>query len=344
MVGPADTQVRVRVPAVVTAGDRGAAKAVYGQNKVYLELAGRPLVAHVVAALQRVPEVSEVWVVGDEERLRALFASESLRRELTKPLHLMPQLANLYENGWGAFRRLLPGAGASGRDPGPADLDTAVLYLSADLPFATPQEISDFVRQASALECSYALGLVPDASMADFRPSAPGEPGIQMASFNLREGRFRQSNLHLIRPAQVVNRHYIEEMYRNRFQREISSIVAMAWRLLRSERGGLRVLFYYVLMHFAGVADRRGLTGIADALRRFAPLAKIEACCSDLMRSSVRFVVTQAGGSAIDIDNEHDYDVAKLRYADWSKAQASRAEQLYGVPALGPGRPEGGGS
>ena len=44
-----------QVPAIVAAGDRRAAKAVYGESKVYLELGGRPLVAHVVAMLQRVP-------------------------------------------------------------------------------------------------------------------------------------------------------------------------------------------------------------------------------------------------------------------------------------------------
>ena len=56
------------VPAIVAAGDRRAAKAVHGESKPYLVLAGRPLVARVVAALQRVPEVSEVWVVGNAER------------------------------------------------------------------------------------------------------------------------------------------------------------------------------------------------------------------------------------------------------------------------------------
>ena len=50
------------------AGDRGAAKAVRGENKVFLEVGGLPLVAHVVLALQDVPEVSAVWVVGDAER------------------------------------------------------------------------------------------------------------------------------------------------------------------------------------------------------------------------------------------------------------------------------------
>ncbi len=331
----------MKIPAVVTAGDRGAAKAVYGQSKAYLEIGGRPLVAHVVAMLQHVPEISEVWIVGDAERLGSVFAAEPLRRSLRKPLHVIPQLSNLYENAWGAYRRLLPGAGEEGRDPGPGDLDTQALYISADLPFATPQEISAFVRQGSQLDCSYAVGLVTEESMAGFLPSAPGEPGIQMAAFNLREGRFRQSNLHLVKPAQIVNRHYIDEMYRNRFQRELGSVIALAWRLLTSERGGLTLLYYYLLMHCAGVVDRRGYRRLADALRRFVPLARVETGCSDLLRTSLRFVVTEAGGAAIDIDNEHDYDVAKLRYAEWSKQQAGRAEQLYGAPALGPGDAEG---
>ncbi len=59
------------VPAIVTAGDRRAAKAVYGESKVYLEVEGVPLVARVVEVLQRVPEVSEVWVIGNSERQRS---------------------------------------------------------------------------------------------------------------------------------------------------------------------------------------------------------------------------------------------------------------------------------
>ena len=56
--------------------------------------------------------------------------------------------------------------------------------------------------------------------MRAFYPEAPGKGGIHMAYFNLREGRFRQSNLHLIRPGRVLNRCYVEEMYEHRHQRE----------------------------------------------------------------------------------------------------------------------------
>ncbi|MFQ5418021.1 MAG: NTP transferase domain-containing protein, partial [Myxococcota bacterium] len=165
------------IPAIVTAGDGAAARAVYGDNKVYLEIEGRSLVGRVVAALQRVPEVSEVWVVGNAERLRDTFAREDVRAEIEKPLHIVRQQRNLYENAWQTFRRLLPDSGPEGRDPVGDEKDTPVLYLSGDLPFATPQEISEFIRRSLALECDYAVGLVPSESLDPFRSARADRPG-----------------------------------------------------------------------------------------------------------------------------------------------------------------------
>ena len=326
------------IPAVVTAGDRRAAKAVCGESKVYLEIGGRPLVAHVVAALQRVPEVSEVWVVGDAERLRAVFSREEIRGELRKPLHIVGQFRNLYENAWQTYRRLLPGAGPEGRDPEGADLDVQVLYASADLPFVTPQEISQFIRRSADLGCDYALGVVREESMEAFYPTPSGGDGIRMAYFHLREARVRQSNLHLVRPARVVNRHYVDEMYEHRHQRELGSIIALAWRLLRSEQGGIRVLAYFCAMHLAGFINRRGWRRLADRVRSWIPVARVEAACSSLLRVSCRLVVTDLGGAAVDIDNEEDYRTAQLRYQEWRRSQEETAERLHGplpLPAAG---------
>lgn len=319
----------MRVPAVVAAGDRSAAKAVHGESKPYLALAGRSLVAHVVAMLQRVPEVSEVWVVGNVERLEAALAA--MQSELVKPLHLVPQFRNLYENAWETYRRLLPGAGPEGRDPqSEADLDQRVLYLSADLPFATPQEVSAFVRQGHAMGCDYALGLSTEEAMRDFYPASPGEPGIHMAYFNLREGRFRQSNLHLVKPARLGNRHYIEEMYEHRYQQQLGEMAKLGWTLLRAEGGGLAVIYYYALMHMAGIADRRGWRRLADWLRYRIPMPRIEKGCSALLRTEFRFAVTEGGGCALDIDNEPDFDAAVQLYDRWRERQIARVEKYYG--------------
>ena len=316
------------VPAIVTAGDRKASRAICGESKSYLVVAGRPLVAHVVATLQAVPEVSEVWVVGNAPRLELALAEPALRRALCKPLHVVPQFRSLYENGWETYRRALPGAPSDGRDP--TDDDGPALFLSSDLPFATPHELSEFIRCALATGADYAVGLVTEESMRAFYPEAPGKGGIHMAYFNLSEGRFRQSNLHLIRPGRVRNRYYVEEMYEHRHQREFGPIAGLAWRLLRSERGGFAVVGYYALMHLAGALDRRRVRWLADRVRRWIPLARIERGISGLLRGDFRFVITEGGGCAVDIDNEHDYQIASLRYDDWRKDQLARVEQLYG--------------
>jgi GTP:adenosylcobinamide-phosphate guanylyltransferase len=315
----------MQLPAIVTAGDLRAARAIHGESKPYVELGGRPLVAHVVAALQRVPEVSAVWLVGDAPRLERLFGTPALRAELRKPLQIVPQFRNLYENGWETYRRLLPGAGTDGRDPTPEEAERPVLYLSADLPFATPEEISEFVRRALAFECDYALGLCTEESMRAFYPDRPGEPGIRMAYFNLREGRFRQSNLHLIKPARIGNRVYVEEMYEHRHQKQIGQMIALGWRLLGLHDGGFAVLAYYGLMHLAALADRWGFTRLADRIRVHIPMQRVEAGCSALLRARFRFAVTEIGGCAVDIDNDHDYEAARARFEVWRDRQELRA-------------------
>ena len=319
------------IPAVVAAGDRGAAKAIRGESKAFLAMGGRTFVAEAIAVLQRVPEVSEVFVVGDAARLEKVLSEDAtLQRELRKPLTIVPQFRNLYENAWETYRRSLPGAGPGGRDPESADdFEHALLYLSADMPFATAQEISAFVRQSLAAGCDYGLGLVTEESMEGFYPE-PGKRGIHMAYFNLRQGRFRQSNLHFVKPAKLGNRHYIEDMYENRYQRELGPILATAWKILVREGGGPQVLLSFFWMHLAGLLDRSGWRRLADWMRRWLDLDRVGGWCGALLATRFRFVVTEGGGCAVDIDNDADFDVAEERFADWSAAQEARAVRIYG--------------
>jgi hypothetical protein len=324
----------VRVPAVVAAGDRGAARAIHGESKAYLAVGERPLVVEAVLLLQRVPEVSEVFVVGDAERLARVLGDDAVLRELRKPLAIVPQFRNLYENAWETYRRLLPGAPPGGRDPSaPADLDQQVLYLSADLPFATAEEVAAFTRRAGALGCDYALGLVTAESMEDFYPE-PGKPGIHMAYFVTGAGRMRQSNLHLVKPGRLGNRHYVEELYEHRYQKQLRPILGLAWRLLRSEGGGFAVLRAYARMHLAGLLDRRGFPRLAERIGRALTFPRIERSMGRLLRADLRLVVTEAGGCGVDVDNEPDFDVARARYVDWHAAQEAKARRLYGPLAL----------
>ncbi len=321
-----------RVTAIVAAGDGKAAKAVYGHSKAYLELGGRTLVARVVATLQCVPEVDEVWVVGNAKRLEEALAP--LAGELAKPVTIVPQYRNLLENTWLSYRRLLPGAGPAGRDPAtPEERALPILYLSADLPFVTAQEISAFVQRSLAAGCDYALGLVPEASLAPFYPT-PTTPGIRMAYFHTAEGNFRQSNLHLVRPAQLGNREAIEDMYEHRYQKQLGAMLGLAWRILTNQGGGVRIAFFFGVMHLALLADRVGLARLAAALRRALPFSRIESAVSSLLAARFRLIVTEVGGAALDIDSERDLDVAREMLEPWLAQQSACAAARYGVASL----------
>ena len=61
---------------------------------------------------------------------------------------------------------------------------------------------------------------------------------------------------------------------------------------------------------------------------RSQPIARIERGCSELLKTEFRFVVTEVGGCALDFDTDHDYEVARERFAEWREAQAARARAL----------------
>jgi hypothetical protein len=205
-----------------------------------------------------------------------------------------------------------------------------VLYLSGDLPLATPQEISSFIRQAQAADVDYVLGLCPAESLERFRPRDPDEAGIRVAYFNVRDGRFRQSNLHYARPARIGRRDRIEEMYELRHQRRFWNMFTLSVRLLLSRVGGFKIALLFAVMHLAGIVDRYGFGRAARILARLVTLEINRVTISRILDTRFQFAITEAGGCALDIDTEEEYDAMKERYEDWMAAERARAEALYG--------------
>ena len=141
-----------RVPAIVAAGDAKAARAIYGESKAYLEVGGAharrargrgaPARAGGLRGLggrQRRARLEKA--LGEDARCSASCASRST---------IVPQFRNLYENAWETYRRALPGARPGGPRPDARGRPSSPSSTSpTDLPFATPQEISEFVRQGA---------------------------------------------------------------------------------------------------------------------------------------------------------------------------------------------------
>jgi GTP:adenosylcobinamide-phosphate guanylyltransferase len=199
------------IQAILVAGDRSASRTVRGTSKAFVLVAGKPMFVHVLEALLHTPEVSEVYLVGNAARLAGAVAEYgclSLAAARGRPVHIVPQRDSLYANVWYTFLRTLA--------PGRTDANHAVLVVPADIPLVIPEEISEFVTRAEAADADYVVGLSPESALARFAPH-DGAPGVEMAYFNLREGRLRQNNLHWVRPLKMGNRHYVDEMYENRY-------------------------------------------------------------------------------------------------------------------------------
>ena len=305
--------------AILVAGDRSASRAVRGTSKAFVELAGKPMVVHVLEALLHTPEVDEVYLVGNPVRLAATVAQSgilALAAARGRPVHIVPQRDSLYANVWYTFLRTL--------SPGRTDADHAVLVVPADIPLVIPEEISSFVARAEASGGDYVVGLSPESALARFAPH-DGAPGVEMAYFNLREGRFRQNNLHWVRPLRMGNRHYIDEMYENRYQKELLSQVRLAWRVIRREWRNLWVLGIYFVIHVAGLLHRRGQLELSDRVRQFAPLGAIERASSALLKTRFRTVTTELGGAALDVDNETDLETVEKMLERWKALQVRLA-------------------
>ena len=307
------------VQAVLLAGDRGASRAVKGQSKAFVEVGGKPMVVHVLEALVHTPEVSEIFVVGDAVRLEKVFSEfgcTALAATRSRPLHVVPQRDTLYQNVWHAFLRSLPPGGDAAGHP--------IFVVPSDIPLVVPEELSEFISQAFALDTDYVIGLTPDFALLPYA-SRDGDPGIEMACFNTAEGRYRQSNLHLVRPLRMGNRQYIQDMYENRYQKELGSMLRLGWRILTREYRSLWVLLFYLLLHVAGVLDRRGHRAASDRVRAWVSLRTVERAIGALLATRVATATTALGGAALDLDNEGDLQAADKRIDRWKAMQVAMA-------------------
>lgn len=305
--------------AILLAGDRGYSRSVRGRSKAFLGVAGKPMVVHVLETLLHTAEVSEIFVVGDPVQLERVVAKHGcLRLGAARgcPIHIVPQRASLYENVWHGFLRTLP--------PGEAPEDHPVLVVPADVPLLVPEEVSDFVCKATALEMDYVLGLTPEHALHAYAP-CEGAPGMEMALFNLREGRFRQNNLHFVRPLRIGNRRYLQDMYETRYQTELGNALRLAWRGITREFLNLWLLFFYAVLHLAGVLDRRGHRLAADRIRRWIPLATAERGVGRLLRTRFCTVQTEFGGAALDVDNDADLLTVEKMFGQWKARQVRLA-------------------
>lgn len=315
------------VDVVVVAGDRRASKAVLGESKVFLSVAGAPVLHHVVSAVERARTVRRIFVVGDRPRIeRSLGAADTPIRGL-RPLVVVDQGDTLYANVWAGLRAALgPAAPPS---PASDDLsdevrDTALLLVTGDAPLLVPEEIDELVEAGDLTRFDYVLGVTAESTLAPYYPR-DDRPGIRMTYWDTRDLGWRQANLHLFRPFRIGNRGYVERLYELRYQRDWLNMMRLVAWLRRHGHLSRHTVAAFGALQLARLARR------FDVLR--APLvrpllldrARMEAVVSALMRTRFTIVETHYGGGALDIDDADAYRAITANFDRWMAHQAEIA-------------------
>ncbi len=312
--------------AILLAGDRGAYKAVYGENKAFLEIEGVPVIMYVLSALQQSRSVSRVFVVGPRERISRTLQEHGKRMGIRKEVIVLEQVETMLENVRMAFSAALQ---EEGREGGSAlDEDKTVLVLSSDLPLLTGAELDEFIRKSDLSRYDYIAGMTSEGTLKPYYPPSDGSgPGVHFAYFCFSETRERQNNLHMVRVLRVLNERLIQKMYQFRYQKRWLNILRLLWDLLKEPEVTFRVVFKFVILHLCRVLDRwKGgmLEKLQHVFRRALIKAEIEKDVSRIIKARFGSVLTTFGGAALDVDNEQDFQVIKQRYRVWMERQTAR--------------------
>lgn len=320
---------------ILVAGEGKSSYKVCHQHKAFLRLGGKCVVNHVLTALQQVFRIAQIHVVGPREKLLRHMAEDGINMATPKKIRVFEQRKNLYENIWHTFLDTLPESVEEAELENSIFRDRAILVVPCDSPLMTPHEVEYFIAQADMENYDHVLGLTPEKSMEPFYPKGD-QPGIQMAYLHLRENRYRINNLHLVKPIRIKNRHYIQQMYNYRYQRNLKNVLLFGRAIIgKDKRNRYR---YYIALLLGLLFSWMKLRPLADFCRAWVPQQGLEDCISNIMGTRFKGLEVPFPGAALDIDNARDFEVMKLQLHTWQK-HIKNMDPCYPIPSTHNTRP-----
>ncbi|MBL4571732.1 MAG: nucleotidyltransferase family protein [Gammaproteobacteria bacterium] len=307
------------VNAVILAGEGKDSRTILGKSKLHLTINEQPLIVTILLALLDVEGIERICIVGPAEEINKILKTHLSQREFTKPIAVIEQRDNIFENCEAAVAHCVPGFSTSMDEVSPAYQYSTFLLLPVDIPFVTSAELEEFLTNFYNEDLDYAVGMTEESALKKFYPTQQ-QPGIAPNYLHLREGNFRLNNLHLIRPFQVHNRQFIAKMYTRRHQSNILNIVKTLYDFLITERMGFGPVFFFVYLEMLVLMKYMGFEKILKQGRKLAPGRKVADYTSKLLQAKVAIVETTIGGCATDIDSDEDYEAVQSRYKEWASA------------------------
>jgi GTP:adenosylcobinamide-phosphate guanylyltransferase len=300
--------------AVLVAGEGESSYKVYRQHKAFLKINDKCIINYVVDALQKVNSIRDIYIVGLHEKLNELFKKNAADFDYSKPVHIVPQKNNLYENIWHTFLQTIPDGEDMQIPQNSAYADKAVLIVPCDSPLLTPHEVEHFIQHSQIENHDHVLGLTSKKNLEFFYPR-DGKPGIKMAYLHLKEDSYRINNLHLVKPIRIENREYIQKMYQYRHQRNFKNMVLFGLSLLGKDKA--KHYQYYFGLQMGLLFASLGLESMVRVFRTLTPKKALEKSISNIMKARFMGLEVPYAGAALDIDSDKDYEAMKSRFNEW---------------------------
>ena len=301
------------IDCLIAAGDGRAAKKVFKKNKALLEVDGKPIIRHIVETLKSCDEIGQVVVVGPKKKFEAVIGDLDVR--------IIEQRRNLMENGWEGFLQTIPEYRETGiltDEISRKYKEKAVLGLPGDIPLLTVRELKEFIEKCDMTKYDYCAGVTSETILKHFEPRK-GKPGIKMATFHVRDGNFRQNNMHMAKPFKL--KYGIDlalKIYEYRYQKELLNIIRTIGEIIKfGPRHIIRSLWLYFLLQVSTGLSSIGLKPLAWLTSYPVTRAELENLFSGILDAKVKIVETTAGGAALDVDNEKDFLILSIRYKEW---------------------------
>ena len=302
---------RHAIDAVVLAGThQNPRRLINGRNKAFLEIGGKPLVRHVVDALEGARQIDQVYVVGPCEELQSVLAGCANTR-------CVPQEGKMLENSWAAIRATEQPHAHLGGD---AVHQRPLLFISSDLPLISPAAIDDFVKRCAAKDADSGIAhamLTGVAENAGLRPFYGDEthPGIRRPLVQLDQGEMRLANIYVVRPRHLAHSEFLQTSFSLRKAKDWRNVLRLVFSLF-GQHGGWEAAWVTLRLQLAAML-KKGQGRLYWKIRNGNTMERVSKGVSTVLGGPVCMVVTPFGGLSLDVDDEEDYRILKDNYAAW---------------------------
>ncbi len=283
-------------------------------NKAFLKVKDVSILHLIMRQLQRVPAISCIHIIGPKEKLEAHIKDMSYP-ENGKPYVCYQETTDISSNIMKVHELL-------GSEP-----DRLFLVMPSDVPLITAGEINQFLDRCDTDKYDFQTGMTTDGALKRFEPVGD-KPGVKMAMFTFRGVSLRINNLHLVRPGRTKRVGYVRKVYSLRYQKQWTNVLGVVGLLvllvLRIPIG----IPYYFFIQGSRICEEKGWPRMAKWFSNRIKISTGERIIASGLGTRFRIVTTDLGGSAIDVDNEDDYQAIVARFDEWHLMQEQLAEPL----------------